>query len=151
MLLSSHLCEIGLFGIFWSETEREMRSPLLQKMRQEFDYGDIDFLRGFVQHFYDKRKQEFPFGYYYGDFSIQLDFVLSSSSGIWIQKGGDGSAPIVDNFGITETKSNHFYLSSCFWSPHKVDSACSLCLAFTFKNNYSLLIQWLLNSLTPRR
>ncbi len=69
MLLSSHLCEIGLFGIFQSETEREMRSPLLQKMRQEFDYGDIDFLRGFVQCFYDKRKQEFSFGYYYGDFS----------------------------------------------------------------------------------
>ncbi len=81
---------------------------------------------------------------------IQLDFVLSSSSGIWIQKGGDGNAPNVDDFGITETKSNHFYLSSCFWSPHKVNSACFLCLAFTFKNNYFLLIQWMLNSLTLR-
>ena len=27
--------------IFWSETERKMRSPFLQKMRQELNYGDI--------------------------------------------------------------------------------------------------------------
>ncbi len=55
------------------------------------------------------------------------------------------NAPNVDNFGITETKTNHFYLSSCFWSPHKVNSAHSLCLAFISKNNYSLITQWLLN------
>ncbi len=151
MLLSSHLCEIGSFGIFQSETEREMRSPLLQKMRQEFNYGNIDFLHGYVQRFYNKRKQEFLFGYYYGNF-LKFNLIL-----YWVplqeyeyEKGGDGNAPNVDNFGITETKSNYFYLSSCFWSPHKVNSACSLCLVFTFKNNYSLLIQWLLNSLTPR-
>ncbi len=90
---------------------------------------------------------------------IQLDFVLSSSSGIWLQKKGGVNFGITEfdfgitefNFGITETKYNHFYLSSCFWSPHKVNSTCSLCLAFTFKNNYSILIQWLLNSSTPRR
>ncbi len=58
-----------------------MRSPLLQKMRQEFDYGNTDFLCGFVQRFYDKREQEFPFGIM-AISQIQIDFVLSSLSGI---------------------------------------------------------------------
>ncbi len=64
-----------------------MRNPLLQKMRQEFDYGNIYFLRGFVQRFYDKTEQEFPFGYYYGVPPQEYDYkkggsILGSQSSI---------------------------------------------------------------------
>jgi hypothetical protein len=92
MLLSYHLCEIGLFGIFRSETEREMRSPLLQKMRQEFDYGDIDFLPGFVRHFYNERKQEFPFGYYFSNSTLFcIEFIFRNMNR---NKGGMGMLPM---------------------------------------------------------
>ncbi len=42
---------------------------------------------------------------------IQLDFVFPLQEYEY-KKGGDGNAPNVDDFGITETKPNHFYVSS---------------------------------------
>ncbi len=59
-----------------------MRSPLLQKMRQEFDYGNIDFLRGFVQRSTIKENKNSLMVIIMGISRIQLDFVLSYFSGI---------------------------------------------------------------------
>jgi hypothetical protein len=75
--------------------------PLFTENVKELNYGDIDFLCGFVPRFYDERKETSLLVFIMAISQIQIDFVLSSSSGIWIQqRGGNGNSPNVYNFGI---------------------------------------------------